>query len=51
VDAVAAMTKVAVICVELTTVTPVIETPVPLTATAAPDWKLAPVSVTATFAP
>jgi len=49
--AVAAMTKVAVSLVELTTVTPLTETPVPLTAIVVPGWKLDPTSVTATLVP
>ena len=46
-----AMTNVAVTLLELTTVTPVTETPVPLIATVAPAWKLEPLRVTATFVP
>ncbi len=49
--AVAAITNVAVSLVELATVTPVTETPVPLTATVVPGRKLDPASVTATLVP
>lgn len=49
--AVAAMTKVAVSLAELTTETPVTETPVPLTAIVVPGRKFEPASVTATLVP
>ena len=51
VAAAAAMAKVAVMVVELTTARLVADTPAPEMATAAPGWKLAPVSVTATLEP
>ena len=50
-DALAAMANVAVICVELTTVTLLTVTPAALTLTVAPGTKLVPVRVTFTLAP
>ena len=46
-----AIVNVAVICVLLTTVTPLTVTPTPLTFTLAPATKFVPVSVTGTLVP
>src|SRR5262249_39053988 len=50
-DALFPIVNVAVICVALTTVTLLTDTPPPLTATVAPDAKFEPVNVTATAVP